>query len=311
MREFKNVAAVSGGQTSGFMFRKLLDKHPDYRNQFVTLFCNTGLERNETLEFLHQMETEWEVPIVWLEYRRVPANDIPSGIFPTNRRNLNLEKAKKNGLKAHWFRVVDYKTAHRLGQPNAPFDELLRWAGVLPNINTRACSVQLKIRTMERYLFSQKIYEYSDHIGIRADEAHRREEILANSPDYTHPKFPLIDDGTTKQDVNRFWNSQKFKLQLKEYEGNCTLCYLKAKWKRVLIAREHPEQLKWWLDWEKKFARRKTVDGDGKYFNKSQPFDLIEALTHQEQLEFKVDDSPDIPCSCASRGFNGADPNEV
>lgn len=126
----QNVLLCSGGKTSGFMLRKQLDAVPDYRSTWLTIFCNTGKERPQTLDFVHEIETRWDVPIIWLEYHRVPASSIQPGIMPTPRRNANLARAAANGETTHWFKVVNYETASRDGRP---FDELLEWMTVLPN----------------------------------------------------------------------------------------------------------------------------------------------------------------------------------
>lgn len=298
----KNVLLCSGGKTSGLMLRRQLDAIPNYRTEWLTIFCNTGKERPQTLDFVHEMETRWDVPIIWLEYHRVAASYIPAGIFPTIRRNQNLAKAAANGETTHWFRVVDYETASRDGKP---FDELLEWMTVLPNVVSRGCSMQLKIRTAMRYLFSIGLREYASNIGIRLDEAHRSTQILASCDSYEHPEFPLIRAGVVERDVLEFWDNNDFTLQLKPYEGNCDLCFLKAKWKRVLLAQENPGLVPWWKQWEVKKGIRSN--GRGINFRLGEPYSLIEALalhpTTRIKQQIAASKEVDIPCSCAEKAF--------
>lgn len=238
--------------------------------------------------------------MIWLEYHRVLASSITPGVFPTDRRNLNLSKAAEKGETTHWFRKVDYQSAARNGEP---FDELLEWMTVLPNVVSRGCSTQLKIRTAMRYIFSLGFKEYSPVIGIRKDEEQRATQIIATCDSFEHPKFPLIELGITERDVLEFWRKSDFDLKLDSYEGNCDLCFLKAKWKRIRLVKEHPEMVSWWKGWEEKKAHG---IGNGKYFRLGEPYRDIEIMSKQpEQSEmcFVGSKSKDIPCSCAERGF--------
>lgn len=294
------VVFFSGGRTSGLMARLLMDKYPDYSTRFITVFCNTGKEKSQTLDFVHDVETKWEIPIVWLEYTRVPATIIPAGIFPTPRRNQLLAKSAAAGETVHWFKQVDYATANREGKP---FDELLEVMSVLPNVTSRNCSAQLKIRTGMRYLFSIGVKEYASVIGIRKDEENRATQILAQCDSFDHPQFPLCDWGIDVQRVNDFWKHNDFDLQLESYEGNCDLCFLKAKWKRIKIIREHPETVGWWKGWEAKKAAIPDIN-NGKFFRLGESYAELEQLAlAPQQPEFCWTTDTDIPCSCAERGF--------
>lgn len=104
------VLLFSGGRTSGYMLRHLLDTVPDYRKTHLTIFCNTGKEMPQTLDFVRDVQEKWEVPVIWLEYDRQPAASLPVGVYPTKRRNQNLAKAVEKGESAHWFKQVDYQT---------------------------------------------------------------------------------------------------------------------------------------------------------------------------------------------------------
>lgn len=304
MSEPVNVILFSGGRTSGYMLRKLLDHGP--LHGWHVIFCNTGKERTETLDFVHEVETRWDVKITWLEYHRVLASDIKPGVFPTEKRNKNLAKAAELGETTHWFKEVDYKTASRHGEP---FDEMLEWANVLPNVVGRICSTQLKLRTAMRYLFSNGVREYNPIIGIRKDEEHRSIQILASCESFEHPKFPLCEMGVAERDIAAFWKSQPFDLRLKQYEGNCDLCFLKAKWKRMLLMREHPEMSRWWSGWEEK--KNSSDISDGKFFRLGESYADLQAQVEREKDQgefcFVGSTDEDIPCSCAEKAFSKDD----
>lgn len=298
--------SFSGGQTSGYMLRREIDKIgiEEYNRTFTTLFCNTGKEHDKTLDFVHEVETRWGVNVVWLEYTRVPATSVDSSLIAEGRKRTNHEKAQSEGEDCHWFKVVDYETAARRFDKVTPFDVMLEWAGTIPNVRTRQCSVQLKLRTMQRWIRANLSFDYQSHIGIRTDEAHRKIEILANLENGEHVDFPLIDSGVDKNQVDAFWDANDFKLNIPNYMGNCDLCFLKAKWKRLAAARAEPEAAQWWSDWEDRF--RQKTHGDGATFIKGKTYaGLISEATHPElALDFT---EQDIPCSCEVGGYRHKD----
>lgn len=275
-----------------------------FNAETIVAFANTGKEMPQTLDFVNECATRWGVPVVWLEYHRVPARSLPAGVFPTPRRNQNLAKAAAKDETVHWFKQVDYKTASRTG---APFAELLDWMSVLPNVVSRGCSMQLKIRTVMRYLFSLGIKEYAAAIGIRFDEAFRANQILLHCDNYEKPYFPLISAKVAVADVMDFWRQSPFDLQLRSYQGNCDPCFLKSKGKIIQMIRDDPSCVEWWNEQEAKKAAGAT--GRGAVFNRSHPFTHFEALAKTEE-EFPFQGSDDIACSCAERAFDGEEADE-
>lgn len=273
-----HIVSFSGGQTSGLMLRKLMDANAkNFDSMFEVCFDNTGKEYDETLDFVHDVETKWSVPITWLEYCR------------------------KDG--EHSFKVVDYFTATRRNSSRGPFDEMLEWAGTLPNVRGRGCSGQLKVRTTKRYLQAKGLTEWDTYVGIRIDEAHRAIEVKAGCPKYIRPHFPLIESKTTKLDVDNFWDQNDFKLNIPNHKGNCDLCFLKAKWKRLSILRDDPTAANWWINWEKKF-QQKGVTGDGARWQAGLSYETL--LKESQHPEFDFSEQ-DVPCSCAVSGFREKD----
>lgn len=268
-----HIISFSGGQTSGYMLRRLMDEAgADFDKKYAVVFNNTGREYDETLDFVNDVATNWGIKITWLEYCRV--------------------------MGQHSFRVVDYDTAARR-HDRGPFDEMLEWAGALPNVRGRGCSGQLKVRTTRRYLQSLDMAEWHTYVGIRADEAHRTLEILAACPKYITAHFPLVDAGITKADVDGWWDKQPFKLNIPNHKGNCDLCFLKARWKRLAIIKEDPDAAKWWIDWEKKMAA-KGVTGDGARWMAGKSYEGLLAEAQHPEFDFS---EQDVPCSCQVGGY--------
>jgi 3'-phosphoadenosine 5'-phosphosulfate sulfotransferase (PAPS reductase)/FAD synthetase len=213
----------SGGRSSTYMLIKCWEAHNGKFPETVkVLFENTGLEREETLEFVHRIETHYGIPVTWLEYK--------------NNRGFNPQQPKVTG---HSFRVVNFKTAARKGEP---FRQLIEYvverrrfyrdymSASLPNPVQRFCTGELKIKTSRRYLASIGIpLSSSTHVlGIRYDEPRRYNKLIAAYGDDFY--FPLMEAKVSKPEVDLYWkNNPKLDLTIPSDQGNCNLCFLKSK----------------------------------------------------------------------------------
>lgn len=233
----QSVVSFSGGRTSGLMLWKILQafggKLPDDRR---VIFCNTGKEREETLQFVERCSQRWDVPITWLEYRWEPGR--------------------------HYFVQVDFATASRKGEP---LDMVIQARSFLPNPVMRICTAETKIRTNNRYVLQTLGWEeYQNAIGLRFDEPKRVAKMRAKRTTKYHPTLwedwwikevirgaehppgetpiqPLFDAGITLTDVMQFWATQPFDLELNQDEGNCDLCFMKGGAKLLKLIAERPE----------------------------------------------------------------------
>ena len=209
-----NIINFSGGRTSAYLTKRLIDEGGDY----LVTFQNTGKELPQTLDFVHECDTRWNLGIVWLEYRK-PAT----------------------------FEVVTYKTASRNGEP---YDQLLKQRpSAIPNMQFRYCTMELKIMTLKRYLKSIGVTDYTSFNGIRYDEPRRWQKVKDSDIDV---ELPLVKWKITKQDVLTWWKKQDFDLMVNEPYGNCDCCFLKGKGKLATIAKEKPELFDWWIEKESK-----------------------------------------------------------
>lgn len=218
------VCTFSGGRTSAFMGRLLMElpKYKEYDKVF--LFANTGKEKEATLKFIDRCSKEWSLNVIWLEAKVDP------------------EKGK--GTK---HKIVDFKTASRNGEP---FKEMIEKYGI-PNPFMSICTRELKQRPMDSYIKSLGYKHITTAIGIRFDERHRK-SIRANE---TNTIYPLCDDVKVDSNfIRNWWDNQCFDLELKDYEGNCDLCFKKSVRKRLTMIKENPIAAKWWIDIEKKYA---------------------------------------------------------
>ena len=263
--------AFSGGRTSAFMLKQIIDANPDWPSDRVQVtFQNTGREMPETLDFVRDVELHFGVPVTWIEYRGEGSS----------------------------FKIVDWYTASREGEP---FEQLIRKRKYLPNQNMRFCTEELKIRTAKRYLRWLGWDYWTNCVGIRADEPHRLNK--APPKDRWTVWRPLAEAGVGKHDVSDFWKSQQFDLQLANINGttplgNCDGCFLKGEKKIAELIRQYPERAKWWEQMEDLAAslsakeaatfKKNTKRREMRYFINSQGdwiFDAQDALCQQDDGE--------------------------
>jgi len=218
----------SGGETSAFMLRKIIDAHGgSLPKDSRVVFANTGLEHPKTLEFVQRVGEEWGVPIVWIEY----------------------DSESK-------FRTVTPKTASRKGEP---FDALLDKKGYPPTPVARICTVNLKMRAMAAYLMSLGWDDWDAAIGLRADEPHRAQRIKPDNSRET-PVCPMYHAGHTLQDVDEFWSAQGWRLEIPRWMGNCCGCFLKSRGRIEMVAEADPSLLEWWAEAEERLGKPFRID---------------------------------------------------
>lgn len=236
MRE-ETIVSFSGGRTSAYMLRQILDAHGSSLPEHVKVcFANTGKEREETLDFVQECSTRWNVPIAWLEYD--PAEDTK-------------------------VRVCGHNSASRNGEP---FEAVIAARSFLPNPVTRFCTTEMKIRSVKRYAMQHLGWaHWQNAVGLRADEPSRVAKVR-NQRERWETITPLATAKVTKQDVARFWQAQPFDLRLpnvngKTPHGNCDLCFLKGANLIAGLIRSDPASADWWIAQEQRLAgKTKTYE---------------------------------------------------
>ena len=226
------LISFSGGRTSGYMLKHIIDAHGGTLPADVHVaFANTGREMPETLDFVQECSERWSVRIVWLEY------------------NPDAE---------HRTEIVSHNSASRNGEP---FEAVIRKSrsGMLPNPVTRFCTVEMKIRRFYMLMHKMLGYErWTSIVGLRADEPRRvAKQRFRNGlgKERFYTGMPLADAGVTKRDVQVFWGEQPFDLRLLNVngttpDGNCDLCFLKSEGTILSTMRRRPETAEWWIKQE-------------------------------------------------------------
>jgi len=266
------LISFSGGRTSAFMTKLILElpKYKDYNK--LVVFANTGKENEQTLEFINRCDIEFNLNVHWIE--------------------ALITQEKGIGTK---YSEVDYKTADRTG---GVFEDLIRKYGI-PNKAYRHCTRDLKEIPIHKFAKDYFKDKYLTAIGIRADEKHR----LGSKPDII---YPLADMGFTQEIIINWWDRQDFDLELKDYQGNCDLCFLKSIRKKMTLLTER--EYDWWIEMERKYGTTKLPRFD--VYRKKTVLELIEdskrkfrkAIDKKElmknQFSFELD--TEFDCFCKS-----------
>nr|WP_281378840.1 phosphoadenosine phosphosulfate reductase family protein [Azospirillum oleiclasticum] len=274
------VVSFSGGRSSAYMMRKMLDAFGCSLPDWITVcFANTGLEHAETLDFVRRCEEEWGVNVHWLEYDP----DAP-----------------------HRTRIVDYHSASRNGEPFAALNQKRTY---LPNVVSRYCTVELKVRRIMMFAkHTLGLSRWYSVVGLRADEPRRVERQLrraAERRDEGIPVMPMADAGINKADVARFWAGNSFDLKLPAVEGatllgNCVGCYLKGKRKLVDIFRQYPQAANWWIEQEKRFPSTVRPGDYCRFSSRWTYSDLLNLsnLTIADEIGNEETELESIDCAC-------------
>ncbi len=221
----KLLVTVSGGRSSGYMAIELFNNYKDIYDMYF-IYANTGQEHEKTLDFIHNIENVFGLPIVWIESI---VNE--AGVGTT-------------------YKIVNYETASRKGEP---FEDVIKKYG-LPNPNYMHCTRELKIQPITAYMRDNKIKVRT--LGIRYDEPNRYNPNV-------HHFYPLYDWKITKKHINNWWKKQVFDLEIPDYLGNCVTCYKKSDKKLNIIANEEPFRFDFFLEMENKYPddRRQIFRG--------------------------------------------------
>jgi hypothetical protein len=144
----------------------------------------------------------------------------------------------------------------------SPFDALLskKRHKIIPNRVKRICTDELKIKTSKRYLRGLGIREFENFIGFRADEKQRVQRRVQPFKK-VHDRFPLYEDGVTKDMINGFWDRKPYNLEIPSILGNCTLCFMKGRNAILAILREYPELAEPWINDERQAGGRTYFPG--------------------------------------------------
>lgn len=273
------LISFSGGRTSGKMLWEILNAYDGKLPEDVLVgFSNTGKEREETLRFVHECEVRWDQRIHWIERRPYPSK------APISDR----------------YELVGYNSASRKGEP---FAALIDSKSYLPNAVTRFCTTELKVRPMKHFMIDRGYQHWSNIVGLRADEMRRVFRAIEHNEankERWKTVMPLASAKVRRADVERFWSVQPFDLQLRPHEGNCDLCFLKAKASLKAIIRDDPSRAAWWAEQEGKItmhSERATKAGC-RFVTEYSFNDLVNEVAASPLLPLEDGDDDEFDAEC-------------
>lgn len=209
------LISMSGGRTSGFMGKWMLDnkeavaKHyniPLDKLKYIFVYANTGMEANESLEFMRDTSVNFGMDCVWVEGVANHGQKIKTGF-----RLTDFDKA---------YRIEDYK------DPKHPMhDYIIKYA--LINSSYKSCSRELKQNTIVSYLESIGLSEKDVYtaIGIRDDEATRCSDTAYKR----NLIYPLVEcRPTCEPEILQWWTQYEWDLKIERHDGNCLACFKKS-----------------------------------------------------------------------------------
>lgn len=280
------VITFSGGRSSGYQLAHIIEANRGLPDGAIVTFQNTGFELPETLDFVHDFERHFSIPVTWLEH------------------DLSSETKVS---------VIDYEKADRAGKPmielfSTPIIRKDKSFGLrpLPNPVQRVCSASLKTKTSHRYVRQHLGWPnaYWSVIGYRADEEGRvtrrkkqEERYIKSCPEGGWGVFPMFNAGATSDDVLSFWDQAPFNLGIESWQGNCDFCFMKSEWKIKEMMVAHPDRVQPWLDFEA------SVRDQSNRFRKDRRSlqELWDEVRHGIMVAFPQD--PSIECSSCTGDF--------
>ena len=214
---------VSGGRTSGMLLYRILDAYGGRLPANVrAVFANTGKEHAKTLTFLRDMERRWRVPITWVEYTA----PTPAAI----------------GDPKNTFRIVDYDTASRRGEP---FAALIRSRKMLPNATPHVHrGPQGRDRRPLRADETALVATAPAILGIRHDEPKRWAKALWEEQDRVSPR-------RREGDAERRRALRLAAVRSGSAATSGTATYASSKASGSDPPAQYPERADWWIEQER------------------------------------------------------------
>jgi len=266
------IVLISGGRSSAMMARHIQtsEKYKDFEKLYV--FCNTGQERPQTIDFLKDIVKYWNIPL-----------NIIEGVY-SDETGV--------GVKS---KLVDFETLDMTGRV---FSEAIgqlnkhKWTGV-PNTATPYCSDYLK--TLVSHDFARKIFgttKYIKAIGYRKEDMPKRVTLYELKEDKKRIATLLTDfeQPIGQRELNIFFENEPFKLEIHSKLGNCELCWKKSE-KNLIESIQFGTRF---IDWHKQHEEKY---GNMFFRNNLSITDLVKMAESGTQTN--IFDDVDDSCVCS------------
>ena len=267
------MCAVSGGRSSAFMAHHI-HTSPLYANrEKLYIFCNTGLEKQETIDFLYQIKHGWGIPLVLIEGVYSMQKDVGVSSKVVSFDNLSMDGTPYVNCIAQ---LNKYK---KTGVPST----------AIPY-----CSEYLKTRPAHHYAKNHfQTTKYSKAIGYRREDIPKRVTISELNIEKGKRICPLLQDFSPaigNPELNSFFNRNPFKLGIHSKFGNCQLCFKKGKKLLIESIQDGVSVLDFYRKMESKY--------DNKFFRDNLSVNQLVALAKTGIQTTLLDDVEDFGCVC-------------
>jgi hypothetical protein len=155
---------------------------------------------------------------------------------------------------------------------NNTFEEIIKkHSYYLPNIMTRYCTVDMKIKPIAQWCYENTELPVEMRIGFRANEMSRAKTMIERSVNgietfkfkigekngrnqwkelpYRKASFPLIKDGIFKDTIENFWIDKSVQFA---YRNNCVGCFHRNELMLKHMSEKAQKQFNWFIDQEQK-----------------------------------------------------------
>ena len=327
------ILSVSGGETSMLMAALMKQTLPFHN--IICIFSNTGCENNETLEFVEQCDKAFGLNVVWIEAVTNPIHGkgvthrvtnftdafrldqykhpdhpfhahIRKNGIPNMARPQCSDRLKENAIE-HYKKTHGLKgCSHSLGMRD---DEPLR---TMPKaIRTILANTDVTPDTFKRMEHQHRLNAFTSSGFDYSEEELKKVTNYSKKLRKYNLVYVLADAWKIdKEDVISFWESQPFRLNLEEHQGNCSTCWKKSQPKLFLIAHEAPAKFDAFAWFEAQYQHVKPLEtGPASFFRGHKSANMIigESRTYDLymlEMMVKKKTSKDDGCGSSCNGYN-------
>jgi hypothetical protein len=271
----KIAVFVSGGRSSGMMAHHMMNSDKYKNDELLFVFCNTGMERPETIEFLHNMVKHWNLPLVLIEGKYT----MIEGMGPKHT-------------------IVDFDTIDMNGNvfKNAILEKNKKRNVGLPNMAIPYCSRIMKSDVGKSFcdeVFGTK--KYLKAIGFRFEDMPKRITFaeLKEDKKMIAPLLTDFDQPINLKQLQYFWDKQPFQLKINSDLSNCELCWKKSHKKIIQNIQHGTRFIPWMREMEQRF--------DHTMFRSGLVIDDFVRMSKNKQMDIfdENKDSDDDSCVCS------------
>lgn len=213
----KQIVSFSGGRTSAYLVHLMEQKRINEGWDIEYVFMDTSAEHPESYNFIKKVVEHFGINLTCLQ------------------ADFNQPVGK-----GHTYNVIDIADLKH-DPVNGVYGQMMKKYGV-PTVAAAWCTSRMKEETYDKYCNDKYGKDnYITWLGMRADEPNR-----VKLPNNRNIRYLAEISDFEKQDVNDFWSSMPFDLNISEHLGNCVFCFKKSLGKVALAARDEPKLLSEW-----------------------------------------------------------------